>query len=1328
MKIEICNTKNPLIRDGTSQPQRRLSQLHPHYARIDEHSLSDLMNYAASYAKELQYYDGQNKAAGDWQDFFDRDIASIISIVANKDNRDYKKIFNQLKAQIDEAETEDALKNSGVFEILFNYIFQLSSEFNSWVLKILSDDGFKRHLYRLVSSQLKDILVRTIGAYRYAQDYVWFDDNAVMPEALGFDQEAVFAQPYSSLWDDTNSGTLFTLGDWINGADKDNTIFDYAGNVALIRFKKAAETLLSWAGSFLQSQNQLINDAPTYLCEAIHHWPNHKPHMALYIAFIRLFKFAQIHLNSLTGKHLDHYYQTILGFTPLPSTEDRVHVLFELAKQSKHHLLNEDTLLKAGFDQSGLPVQYKLNRELVVNKAKIKDIGDIKSVYIDRNEGQGYRIYSAPIANSKDGKGLEFSETEPKWKPFAEDQLNNGSLIDPENRTAELAEIGFAVSSALLDLREGKRTITLKIYTDAKPEESLSTDQIEVRLSGEKDWIDAEVLSFTYTSNYVLLKVELNSTQPPVFPFYDEVLNIQPFTPRNFYTRTGTQSSTSQSTPVMQVILLHDLENNQPFPYKNLKDLTVDSIDLKVEVEELKSLVVQSDLGTLDANKPFQAFGPRPVLGNTFYVGSDEAFRKPVTSMTLTGEWLDAPADFNQHYEHYFDFTELVKLNESFLKDVIDKSGRKDVTIDGLSKLESFDQISATFGTKLIFETPINEETLVADVSLLNKKAWEPQSTDPLFNVSDSQLEINFETSTDNSGKNIPYFDLNSEISELKQYKNDTQQGFIKLELSGPSDVFGHKLYSQVYAKKIVQLIKAPDTTILPNEPYTPVLNNLSLSYTAEVTLNLSEAADLAAGAFHHIYPFGTLNLSAASQSVSTPTNNQTVTSSLADSGTPTIPTVPATTLVPPAVNISQIKKTSLLPQFRTDVDEVSQENNGELYIGLTDATPPQMVTLFFQVAEGSANPELNKETIHWSVLQDNQWVTLNTKQISYNSTNELNQSGIISITLADTINNTASMLPDGKIWLKASVLKNTDAVSQLIEVATQVGEASFKNESNDDQFLASSLPGGSITKLTVKQSQIKKINQPYASVDGKAAESPSIFNTRVSERLRHKDRAITIWDYEKIVLQEFPDIFKVKCINHSTYLYERGENDFFTSEFAPGYVTVIVIPDLTNQNAINPLEPKTSLDKLDVIKSFLKKRMTPFAARKLRVVNPLYETIQLEFTVAFHPEFDPAMYLEILNQDIMEFLSPWAFFNTKHKEINFGGKVHRSILVNFAEERDYVDYITNFKMNQLTITKDEKGEEKETGQYDIEEATPTSARSIFVSHAQHLIKAGDNC
>ena len=56
------------------------------------------------------------------------------------------------------------------------------------------------------------------------------------------------------------------------------------------------------------------------------------------------------------------------------------------------------------------------------------------------------------------------------------------------------------------------------------------------------------------------------------------------------------------------------------------------------------------------------------------------------------------------------------------------------------------------------------------------------------------------------------------------------------------------------------------------------------------------------------------------------------------------------------------------LPQF---------ENEGELYIGIDNISAPQNLSLFFQLAEGSADPDLAKPQVNWSYLSNNQWQPL---------------------------------------------------------------------------------------------------------------------------------------------------------------------------------------------------------------------------------------------------------------------------------------------------------------------------------------------------------------
>ncbi len=53
-------------RDGTSQAARLLSVLQPEYVSVDERSLEDLLAFTREYARELRYYDVEDREVGDW--------------------------------------------------------------------------------------------------------------------------------------------------------------------------------------------------------------------------------------------------------------------------------------------------------------------------------------------------------------------------------------------------------------------------------------------------------------------------------------------------------------------------------------------------------------------------------------------------------------------------------------------------------------------------------------------------------------------------------------------------------------------------------------------------------------------------------------------------------------------------------------------------------------------------------------------------------------------------------------------------------------------------------------------------------------------------------------------------------------------------------------------------------------------------------------------------------------------------------------------------------------------------------------------------------------
>ena len=212
-----------------------------------------------------------------------------------------------------------------------------------------------------------------------------------------------------------------------------------------------------------------------------------------------------------------------------------------------------------------------------------------------------------------------------------------------------------------------------------------------------------------------------------------------------------------------------------------------------------------------------------------------------------------------------------------------------------------------------------------------------------------------------------------------------------------------------------------------------------------------------------------------------------------------------------------------------------SLQEEGMLFIGIEKAKPLQMISMLFQFAEGSAADEDNDPPeIHWSYLTNNEWRPMKAESIVLDGTVGFQTTGIIKIELPEdaTANNT--IITAGLHWLCASVSSNSNRIPMLIDIVTQAVLANFEDNNNVQSHFDNALAAGNISKLAVAVAQVGKVQQPFASFDGKHQEIGKEFYTRASERLRHKARAITPWDYEHLVLDRFPSIYKVKCISHT--------------------------------------------------------------------------------------------------------------------------------------------------------------------------------------------------
>jgi hypothetical protein len=339
----------------------------------------------------------------------------------------------------------------------------------------------------------------------------------------------------------------------------------------------------------------------------------------------------------------------------------------------------------------------------------------------------------------------------------------------------------------------------------------------------------------------------------------------------------------------------------------------------------------------------------------------------------------------------------------------------------------------------------------------------------------------------------------------------------------------------------------------------------------------------------------------------------------------------------------------------------------GELLIGLSGVGAGDSVSLLFQAAEGSADPEATPQTLRWSVLADNGWRTLAPEEVTLDTTRHLRTSGLVALVLPRETSTGHTLLAPGLAWLRASILAEPRAACDLVGVHANAVELVFDDTRANAPHGDAALAAGSIVKLKTPVAEVKSVAQAYASFGGAAEESETALARRAAERLRHRDRCIAPWDWERIVLEAFPSVHRAKCIPHANP----------RSWLAPGHVMLVLVPDLRNHNAIDPLRPRVDLDTQQRVHAHVKARCAP--AVQVWVRNPSYREVRLSFKLKLRPGFGFNFYRGVVHDAIVRALSPWAFDRTR--ALGFGGRVERSVLLDLVEELDSVDYVTDFRM-----------------------------------------------
>ena len=213
-------------------------------------------------------------------------------------------------------------------------------------------------------------------------------------------------------------------------------------------------------------------------------------HQALLMAFLKLFQQSQQHLNTFTKRHLDFYYQEVLKFTKEAAKPDHAHLLFELSRNVQTFLLKANTLFKAGKDNNGKDILYKLAHDTELTQARVANTKVIflmqgkKDIEVEKEIDDEVVLTTISLEKVNGILAEEYAPNQ-AFPALGSPSLNN-------------AEIGFALTAPVLSMREGKRTITFSIegifdgdehWLNHLPLAEKLTNCFQLLFSGEEAWI-----------------------------------------------------------------------------------------------------------------------------------------------------------------------------------------------------------------------------------------------------------------------------------------------------------------------------------------------------------------------------------------------------------------------------------------------------------------------------------------------------------------------------------------------------------------------------------------------------------------------------------------------------------------------------------------------------------------------------------------------------------------------------------------------------------------------------------------------------------------------
>ncbi|MEG2070838.1 MAG: hypothetical protein RR034_05640, partial [Bacteroidales bacterium] len=319
--------------------------------------------------------------------------------------------------------------------------------------------------------------------------------------------------------------------------------------------------------------------------------------------------------------------------------------------------------------------------------------------------------------------------------------------------------------------------------------------------------------------------------------------------------------------------------------------------------------------------------------------------------------------------------------------------------------------------------------------------------------------------------------------------------------------------------------------------------------------------------------------------------------------------------------------------------------------------------------------------------------------------TQSLQESGCLILHLPKIINK-EFLSADQTVWLMISIFENEIAVPTMNAIYLNAVKLKLETQSiSNADWQYFTLPKEGNLEPEPFIPALSEINIISLSSDNQRKEEWLDRKIRVAEYITHQNRAVSSRDYERMVLQAFPHIAKVKCFNRNEYVSEDKKK-----------VMLAVIPGRLPEEKRN-WRPQATVRQLFEIEKFFHDKISPFL-NGVDVINPLFEEIKIRCGVELKKTYNRTFCRTKLQLIFNQIIAPWqlneelpAFYHT----------ISLQALYQTIRKQPFIESIHSLSVIRLTQTDTVKYALFKYG-HDYDIVSPSYPYSIFIPSENHLL------